>query len=54
LAVCVPDSFAFAKARKFLTSSFDHAKATRFFRFAMNTALKKARIIALSTPAVKR
>jgi hypothetical protein len=42
LAVCVPDSFAFAKARKFLTSSFDHAKATRFFRFAMNTAPQKS------------
>jgi hypothetical protein len=25
-----PDSFSFAKARKFLTSSFDHAKTKRF------------------------
>jgi hypothetical protein len=34
-AVCGPDSFALANARRFLTSSFDHATTIRRFRFAI-------------------
>jgi len=39
-AICVPESLAFAKALKVLTSSFDHANA-RFFAFAMMTPMWK-------------
>jgi hypothetical protein len=45
LAVCVPDSLAFAYARRFRTSSFDHANTARFFfAFAMNASVKNAHI----------
>jgi hypothetical protein len=33
-----PDSFSFAKARKFFTSSFDHAKTKRRFAFAIDAS----------------
>ncbi|MGO8975253.1 MAG: hypothetical protein ACLQNV_17215 [Steroidobacteraceae bacterium] len=35
-AICVPESFAFANARRLLTSSFDQANdSSFFFAFAM-------------------
>jgi hypothetical protein len=40
-AVCDPDSFAFANARRFSTSSSDHANINRFLRFAIDTPLTK-------------
>jgi hypothetical protein len=40
-AVATPDSFAFAKARRFFTSSFDHATNLRFFTVAIEYLLAK-------------
>jgi hypothetical protein len=38
LAVWGPESFSFAKARKFFTSSLDHAKTKRRFAFAIDAS----------------
>jgi hypothetical protein len=46
-AAWVPDNRLFANARRFFTSSFDHAtNFRRDFAFAMISTSKKARIIA--------
>ncbi len=46
LAVTVPDNFAFANARRFFTSSLDHALINRRFDFAINDPHRiKAQII---------
>jgi hypothetical protein len=37
-AVAIPDSRLFANARRFFTSSFDHATNTRRFAFAINAS----------------
>jgi hypothetical protein len=41
LAVAAPDNFAFAKARRFFTSSLDHATNLRFFTVAIERPLTK-------------
>jgi hypothetical protein len=38
LAAWGPESFSFAKVRKFFTSSFDHAKTKRRFAFAIDAS----------------
>jgi hypothetical protein len=40
-AVSGPDNRLFANARRFFTSSFDHATDTRRFTFAIDALLKK-------------
>jgi len=50
-AVAGHESFAFAKARRFLTSSFDHATNLRFFAVAIEYRLaKRVHIIPTSAP----
>jgi hypothetical protein len=45
-ATCGPESFAFARALKVFTSSFDQARTTRFF-FATITPQKKSALYRL-------
>jgi hypothetical protein len=40
-AVAGPDNRLFANARRFFTSSFDHATNTRRFAFAINASFSK-------------
>jgi hypothetical protein len=47
LATLGPESFAFARVLKSFTSSFDHARTTRFF-FAIIAPQSKASVVALS------
>jgi len=50
LAACGCDSFAFAYARRFFTSSFDHAEIIRRRCFAMSAPLKKAHHTGAAVP----